>query len=117
MDRGRRPLPRHPLHHRLASRPGGLGIGNHPARGSADGLQGARRLRAPLGLSFDAWMYHTQLGELIDLACGFPETPIGLDHVGRAIGLGPYAGKRDEVFAAWSGQIRELAACPTPTSI
>ena len=23
---------------------------------------------APLGLSFDAWMYHTQLGELVDLA-------------------------------------------------
>jgi hypothetical protein len=39
-------------------------------------------------------------------------TPIVLDHVGGAIGLGPYAGKRDEVFASWSGHIRELAACP-----
>ena len=29
-----------------------------------------------------------------------------------AIGLGPYAGKRDEVFAEWSARIRELAACP-----
>jgi L-fuconolactonase len=66
---------------------------------------------APLGLSFDAWMYHTQLGDLVDLARVFPETPIVLDHVGGAIGLGPYAGKRDEVFAAWSGKIRELAAC------
>jgi len=34
-----------------------------------------------------------------------------LDHVGGPIGLGPYAGRRDEVFAVWSGQIRELAAC------
>src|SRR5262249_35093813 len=37
---------------------------------------------------------------------------IVLDHVGGAIGLGPYAGKRDEVFTAWSARIRELAACP-----
>jgi predicted TIM-barrel fold metal-dependent hydrolase len=67
---------------------------------------------APLGLSFDAWMYHTQLGELVDRARAFPETQIVLDHVGGAIGLGPYAGKRDEVFAAWSRKIRELATCP-----
>jgi L-fuconolactonase len=32
--------------------------------------------------SFDAWMYHTQLGELVDLARAFPATPIVLDHVG-----------------------------------
>jgi predicted TIM-barrel fold metal-dependent hydrolase len=67
---------------------------------------------APLGLSFDAWMYHTQLGELVDLARAFTGTQIVLDHVGGPIGLGPYAGKRDEIFAAWSAQIRELAACP-----
>ena len=73
--------------------------------------EGFARL-APLGLSFDAWMYHTQLGELVDLARAFPETQIVLDHVGGAIGLGRYAGKRDEVFAEWSGRIRELAACP-----
>jgi L-fuconolactonase len=73
--------------------------------------EGFARL-APLGLSFDAWMYHTQLGELVDLARAFPETPIVLDHVGGPIGLGPYAGKRDEVFAAWSEKIRELAGCP-----
>jgi L-fuconolactonase len=73
--------------------------------------EGFARL-APLGLSFDAWMYHTQLGELVDLARAFPATPIVLDHVGGAIGLGPYAGRRDEVFAEWSRRIRELALCP-----
>jgi predicted TIM-barrel fold metal-dependent hydrolase len=57
-------------------------------------------------------MYHTQLSELVDLARAFPETQIVLDHVGGAIALGPYAGRRDEVFAVWSGQVRELAACP-----
>jgi L-fuconolactonase len=86
---------------------------NRPA-----GLLMDRRLRegfarlAPLGLSFDAWMYHTQLGELVDLAHAFPETQIVLDHVGGAIGLGRYAGKRDEVFAEWSARIHELAGCP-----
>jgi predicted TIM-barrel fold metal-dependent hydrolase len=66
----------------------------------------------PLGLSFDAWMYFTQLGELIDLARAFPETPIVLDHVGGPIGIGPYTGKRDEVFAEWKKSIAELARCP-----
>ena len=65
-----------------------------------------------LGLTFDAWCYHTQLPELIDLARAFPDQKIVLDHVGGAIGLGRYKGKRDEVFAEWSGRMKELAACP-----
>ena len=82
---------------------------SHPddaARGSSvnrpAGLLMDRKVRegftrlAPLGLSFDAWMYHTQLGELVDLARAYPQTPIVLDHVGGPIGLGPYAGRRDE---------------------
>jgi L-fuconolactonase len=73
--------------------------------------EGFARLH-PLGLSFDAWMYFTQLGELIDLARAFPETPIVLNHVGGAIGIGPYAGRRDAVFAEWKGRIEELARCP-----
>jgi predicted TIM-barrel fold metal-dependent hydrolase len=73
--------------------------------------EGFARLE-PLGLSFDAWMYHTQLPELVDLARAFPATPIVLDHVGGPIGLGPYADRRDEVFAAWSARVRELSACP-----
>jgi L-fuconolactonase len=67
---------------------------------------------APLGLSFDAWIYHPQLPDVIDLARAFPETTIVLNHVGGAIGLGRYTGKRDAVFADWSARIRELAACP-----
>jgi predicted TIM-barrel fold metal-dependent hydrolase len=67
---------------------------------------------APLGLSFDAWVYHPQLGDVVDLARAFPQTSICLNHVGGAIGLGRYKGKRDEVFADWSAKIRALAACP-----
>ena len=73
--------------------------------------EGFARLH-PLGLSFDAWMYFTQLGELVELARAFPETPIVLDHVGGPIGIGPYAGKRDEVFAEWKRSIADLARCP-----
>ena len=67
---------------------------------------------APLGLSFDTWVYHPQLGDVVDLARAFPGTQICVDHVGGPIGLGRYKGKRDAVFADWSLRIRELAACP-----
>lgn len=67
---------------------------------------------APLGLSFDAWMYHTQLTELVDLARTFPDTTIIMNHVGGAIGIGPYAGKRNEVFVDWLAGIRALSTCP-----
>ena len=64
------------------------------------------------GLTFDAWLYHPQLRELIDLARAFPETPIVLDHFGGPLGIGPYEGKRAEIFAAWKHDFRELAGCP-----
>jgi len=64
------------------------------------------------GLSFDAWLYHPQLGELVDLARAFPETTIILDHIGGPLHSGPYAGKRDEVFQAWKQAITALAECP-----
>lgn len=67
---------------------------------------------ARLGLSFEAWLYHTQIHELTDLARAFPETPIVLDHFGGPLGIGPFAGKHDEVFEAWRPQIDELAKCP-----
>jgi L-fuconolactonase len=64
------------------------------------------------GLSFDAWLYHPQLSELIDLARSFPEQPIVLDHMGTPLGLGPYAGKRAQVLESWRASIRALATCP-----
>lgn len=65
-----------------------------------------------LGLSFDAWLYHPQIPELVDLARAFPETVIILDHFGGPLGIGPYAGRREEVHADWRGNIEALAACP-----
>jgi len=66
----------------------------------------------PLGLTFDAWLYHPQLHELIDLARAFPETTIVLDHFGGPLGIGPFTNQADAVFAAWRNSIDELAHCP-----
>jgi predicted TIM-barrel fold metal-dependent hydrolase len=66
---------------------------------------------AKFGLTFDAWLYFTQLPQLIDLARKFPETTIVLNHVGGVLGVGPYEGRRDELFAGWKKNIEELATC------
>jgi predicted TIM-barrel fold metal-dependent hydrolase len=65
-----------------------------------------------LGLSFDAYLYHTQLAELADLAATFSDTRIILNHIGTPLGVGPFAGKRPEVFADWSAGIAKLSALP-----
>jgi predicted TIM-barrel fold metal-dependent hydrolase len=67
---------------------------------------------APLDLSFDAWLYHPQLADVVDLAQAFPQTTIVLDHVGGPLGIGPYAGKTDETFARWKASMGALARCP-----
>jgi len=67
---------------------------------------------APLGLSFDAWLLEPQLPELLDLARAFPETTLVLDHVGTPLGIGAYAGRRDERFGLWRDRIRALAQLP-----
>ena len=67
---------------------------------------------APLGLSFDSWQYHPQLADALDLARAFPDTTIILNHVGGVLGVGPYAGHRQEILAAWKKDIAELAKCP-----
>ncbi|HKT54647.1 MAG TPA: amidohydrolase family protein [Caulobacteraceae bacterium] len=64
---------------------------------------------APLGLSFDTWIVEPQLPELIDLARAFADTAIVLDHVGTPVGVGAYAGKREERFPIWAENIRKLA--------
>lgn len=66
---------------------------------------------ADFGMVFDAWQFHPQLPELLDLARAFPEQPIVLDHVGGFLSIGPYAGRRDEIFPTWAANIRDLADC------
>ncbi len=67
---------------------------------------------ADMGLSFDAWHYHHQIPHLTDLARAFPGAAIVLDHFGTPLGVGPYAGRHDELFASWADDLSELATCP-----
>jgi predicted TIM-barrel fold metal-dependent hydrolase len=73
--------------------------------------EGFARL-APLGLCFDAWLYHPQIDELAALAQAFPQTAIVLDHVGGPLGIRAYAAQRAEVLARWTASIRALARYP-----
>ena len=90
----------------------------NPAYCPPPGLLGDKTFRegfailGRLGHSFDAWLYHPQIGELADLARVFPETKIVLNHVGGPIGIGAYAGKHREVFPGWAASIKALATCP-----
>jgi L-fuconolactonase len=70
---------------------------------------------AALGLVFDAWVYHPQLGEVGDLADAFPHTSIVLNHVGSPILGGPYGADRAQVFADWKAGMTALAQRPNVT--
>ena len=75
--------------------------------------QGVRALRQAR-LSFDAWLLEPQLGEFLDLARAFPDTQFILDHVGTPLGIGAYAGKREERFAGLARQdARDRRVCRT----
>ncbi|MEM7216851.1 MAG: amidohydrolase family protein [Pseudomonadota bacterium] len=67
-------------------------------------------------LSFELWQYHPQLPEATDLARAFPNTTFILDHFGGPLGVGPYEGNRDEIFARWREDIAEMAALPNVTA-
>lgn len=69
----------------------------------------------PLGMSFDAWIYYHQIPYLTSLADEFPSVPIALNHCGGVLGIGRYAGRRDELFATWKTALQELAARPNVT--
>jgi predicted TIM-barrel fold metal-dependent hydrolase len=90
--------------HMYATRPKGLLLDSTFRKGFA--------CLAPLGLSFDAWLFHPQIGELRDIARAFPDTQIVLDHCGGPAGTGQYANRREEIFATWKASIHEIAKCP-----
>ncbi len=81
-------------------------------------LYGDRDFRAgfavlvDMGLSFDAYHYHTQTPHLTALARAFPTANIVLDHLGTPLGVGPYAGKQEAIFTQWARDLAELATCP-----
>ena len=110
----RRPLPRHP--------PTG---GWDPSPEVATPTPTRRRASTPrptiapgvaelgqLGLTFDAWLYHPQLPDVTAWPGPSPADHDRARPCGGPLGIGPYAGKTDAVFAAWKADIAELARCP-----
>lgn len=67
---------------------------------------------APLGLSFDGWMWWTQIHEFAALADAFPATRLVLDHFGGVLGVGAHAGKLADDFPHWRAAIRDVAKRP-----
>ena len=64
------------------------------------------------GFLFEAWIFSTQLDNLIALADAFPETTIVLNHVGGLIGVGVHEDRFEDVLSEWRQQIVRLAQRP-----
>ncbi|MAR92557.1 MAG: amidohydrolase [Pseudomonadales bacterium] len=76
-------------------------------------------LLAPHNLSFDAWMFHHQLPELLELAQAFPRQTFVLNHLGTPIGIGgPFASygrtaeARQVTLRTWQMHLQALAEQP-----
>jgi len=76
----------------------------------ADFLRGMKRL-GERGHSYESWHYHYQNPEFAALARAVPDTTMVLDHFGTPLGVGVYAGKRDEIFKQWKKDIADIASC------
>ncbi len=63
------------------------------------------------GLTYDTWHYHYQNAEFADLARAVPETTLVLDHFGTPVGVGKFAGRREEIFEEWKRDIADIARC------
>lgn len=66
----------------------------------------------PRGLSFEAWLFHPQLADVVDLARAFPDTTVVLNHLGGRLGIGQYAHRFAQEFDAWRRSLDTLAALP-----
>lgn len=64
------------------------------------------------GFTYDSWHYHYQNVEFLELARATPGTTLVLDHFGTPLGVGPWAGRRAEIFAEWKNDIARIAECP-----
>ena len=79
--------------------------------GQADFRAGVKTL-GQHGYTYDTWHFHHQNADYLALARAVPETVMILDHFGTPLGVGAYAGKRDEIFEQWQKDIAAIAECP-----
>ncbi len=67
------------------------------------------RMLAARNLTFDAWHYHHQMRDFIDLAQALPECTFVLDHFGTPLGVGPW--RLEAVYPQWRRDLAALARC------
>ncbi|MGB3501630.1 MAG: amidohydrolase family protein [Mesorhizobium sp.] len=72
---------------------------------------GFRRL-ARRGLPFEAFVYQTQIEDVIDLARAFPDTPIVLGHIGGPVEVGLPTADGKAAYDRWRALVLKLAQCP-----
>ncbi len=75
-------------------------------------FQAGVRTLGRLGYSFDTWHFFHQNRDYLTLAQSAPETVMILDHFGTPLGVGPYSGRRAEIFETWKADMAEIAKCP-----
>jgi predicted TIM-barrel fold metal-dependent hydrolase len=103
------------IRHSLASVPPGVELASpgeaapHLAA-DPDFRRGVAHLGAR-GLPYESWHYHPQNREFLELARAVPDTVMVFDHFGTPLGVGPWAGRADEVFADWRDDVTALGAC------
>jgi len=81
------------------------GLAEDPAFRAGVARLGAR------GLTYDTWQYHFQAQEFLDLARAVPDTLMVLDHFCTPLGVGRFAGRRDELFDRWRDDMAAIARC------
>lgn len=67
---------------------------------------------AERGLTFDAWLYHEQLHELVAFAKAVPDLTVVLNHLGGPLGVGRYAEDPARTQATWHEGMTAVAECP-----
>ena len=87
------------------------GLGPQGLYDDGDFRAGVARL-GERGLTYDTWHYHHQNKNFLNLAKSDPGTTLVLDHFGTPLGVGRFAGKRDEIYAAWKNDIAAIAEQP-----
>lgn len=65
-----------------------------------------------MGMTLDLWAFFTQLDEVAQFCKAHPDLTVIINHTGGPLGIGPYRGRRDEVFSEWRDRIQDLSELP-----
>ena len=86
--------------------------GRRPCPYSRDDFREGVMTLGRMGYTYDTWHFFHQNQDYLALARAVPGTTMILDHFGTPLGVGAYAGRKDEIFERWKKDIAEIAGCP-----